>query len=432
MNKSRSSEKRRNFKSDIIDAKTKEITSFIVDKELSDLFLNCFSNTLNECVYFFDKRGKPDTYILTGDIPAMWLRDSAAQVWPYLEFVNEDEKLKDLFRGLIRRQADCILLDPYANAFRRGRGGASRIFERKWELDSLCYFIRLSYHYWRVSDDADIFDAKWQKAASSILETFKEQSNFDKMAVYRYESGDDCPNILSLSGFGNPLAETALIRSAFRPSDDACIFQYNVPANCFAAVSLEQLAEIFSIVFGNKSEAVFCAQKSVAVKKDLMEYAVFKNKKGKKIFAYEIDGYGGAVFMDDANAPGLLSLPYFGFLKKEEELYQNTRKMILSEKNPYYFKGEKYCGIGSAHTRYGNIWPLSIIMQAITSDSEEEIITCLKTLKSTHAGKHLMHESFKKNNPENYSRSWFAWANSLFGELILKLYRENREILKKI
>jgi uncharacterized protein len=429
-NNDRPRENKRLFKSSLVENKINEISSYIKDENLSRLFVNCFPNTLDTTVHYRERNGKADTYVITGDIPAMWLRDSSAQVWPYLQFVNEDKKLKKLFQGLIRRQAECIILDPYANAFRLTKGRL-KVFEKKWELDSLMYFIRLSYFYWKESGDTSVFDNNWKKAISKILKTTEEQSSADKMDRYTYRTPKECPEILNLGGFGNPLLKSKLIRSAFRPSDDATIFQYLIPSNCFAVVSLRQLAEMYQSFFGERKKATALIKLARDIDKDIKKHGIVREKSGRKIFAYEVDGFGGKTIMDDANAPSLLSLPYFGYLKPKSKIYKNTRNLILSDKNPYYFESNNFSGIGSSHTAYGNIWPMSIIMQALTSTNRKEIIDCLKILNKSHAGKYFMHESFTKSNPKNYTRDWFAWANSQFGELILKIYNTDKGILKR-
>jgi hypothetical protein len=136
--------------------------------------------------------------------------------------------------------------------------------------------------------------------------------------------------------------------------------------------------------------------------------------------------------MDDANVPSLLGLPYLGCVEPADEVYQNTRKFVLSADNPYFFKGQYAEGIGGPHVGMDMIWPMSITMRALTSTNDAEITQCLKMLKATHAGTGFMHEAFNKNNPTNYTRKWFAWANTLFGELIVKLYNEKPEILKQV
>lgn len=420
---------KRLFRSEVIEDQIKEISSYIVDKDLSRLFINCFPNTLDTTVYYRERNAKDSTYIVTGDIPAMWLRDSTAQLWPYLDFLKQDARLIKLFRGLINKQAKCICLDPYANAFKRSRSGEIRVFEQKWELDSLMYFIRLSYFYWKKTHDISVFNKEWERAIEKIIQTIDDQSNPETMPAYKYRTADDCPEILNLVGFGNPVINSYLIRSAFRPSDDATIFQYHIPSNCFAVTSLQHLAKIYKVVFQNYKKAKKFSTRARKIKHDIKKYGIITNKEGKKLFAYEVDGFGGQLLMDDANAPSLLSLPYFKYLDIADEVYQNTREFILSTSNPYYFKAKNARGIGSSHTNYGNIWPMGVIMQAITSNNSAEIKTCLKILLKTHANKYFMHESFSKNNPNNFTRDWFAWANSLFGELILKIYAEDKKIL---
>lgn len=427
----RPKKEKRLFNSVVVEESIKEISSYIRNEDLSRLFINCFPNTLDTTVHYGEDEKGPDTYVVTGDIPAMWLRDSVAQVWPYLGFVKDDLELKKLFQGLIRKHVDCILHDSYANAFKCGRNGKIEVFERKWELDSLCYFIRLSYFFWKESGDKSIFNGRWRKAVSKIMKTFDDQSNKELMDRYKYRTPDNCPEILNLVGFGNPLPGKSMIRSAFRPSDDATIFQYLIPSNCFAVVSLKQLAEIHEKALKNSLKSEIFKKRAVKIDKEIKKIGVVKNKKGMRVFAYEVDGYGGQAIMDDANIPSLLSLPYLGYIKPDSRIYKNTRKTILSRENPYYFEADNCSGIGSSHTSYGNIWPMSIIMQALTSNNKREIKKCLDILRSTHAGKYFMHESFRKNNPARYTRRWFGWANSLFGELILKLYNTDKKILNK-
>jgi len=409
------------FASEVMNRKVEEICNKIQDKELKRLFSNCFFNTLKTTINYQEKKGTPYTYVITGDIPAMWLRDSVAQVWPYLDFVDKDENIRKIFQGLINQQIECILLDPYANAFLQDDEGL-KVFEKKWELDSLCYFIRLSYFYWKKSGDKKVFNDNWQRAIDLIIKTWQEQSDLATMGVYKYKTKGACPDILSLNGFGNPVAKSSLIRCAFRPSDDACIFQYLIPANCLAVVSLLQLAQMYREIFHNQGRADFFENFSNNINQDIEKYGIVKNLDGDDVFAYEVDAFGGQVLMDDSNIPSLLSLPYFDYLKTDNQVYKLTRKNILSKNNPYFFQGDSLAGIGSSHTEQGNIWPLGIIMQALTSANKEEIDFCLNILKNSHAGTYLMHESFSKNNPNVFTRHHFAWANSLFAELIMKFF----------
>jgi meiotically up-regulated gene 157 (Mug157) protein len=133
--------------------------------------------------------------------------------------------------------------------------------------------------------------------------------------------------------------------------------------------------------------------------------------------------------MDDANVPSLLSLPYLGCCASDDPLYLRTRAFVLSDHNPYYFRGTEGAGIGGPHAGMDRIWPLGLIMQALTSRDDDEIVRVLETLKSTHAGTGFMHEAFHKDAAEEYTRSWFAWANTLFGELVLTVLRERPHLL---
>ncbi|MEW6508244.1 MAG: glycoside hydrolase family 125 protein [Bacteroidota bacterium] len=432
----------RKFISPAVESIIQEVSVYIKDKELSLLFENCFPNTLDTTVNYKIKNGKPDTYVITGDINAMWLRDSSAQVWPYLHFVNQDEKLKDLLKGVINRQMKSILIDPYANAFNDETIGSEwekdltemkpEVHERKWEIDSLCYPIRLAYTFWKTTKDNSCFDSEWYEASKLIIDTFCEQQRKENIGPYKFGrvtswSTDTVPG----NGYGNPIKPIGLIASTFRPSDDATIFPFLVPSNFFAIFCLKQLAEIYQEIFNNTEYASKCIILANEIDAAIIEFAVAEHLNFGKIYAYEVDGFGNKLFMDDANIPSLLSLPYLGCCNLEDEIYQNTRKFLLSNNNPYYFVGKAAEGIGSPHTLVNRIWPMSIIMRALTSKNEEEIIQCLHFLKNTHADTGFMHESFNKDNASDFTRSWFAWANSLFGELILKIYNENPELLKQ-
>jgi len=432
----------RKFVSKIIDEKIKAIKNFIADKELADLFENCYPNTLDTTVNFSIKEGKPDTFVITGDIDAMWLRDSSAQVFPYLQFANQDEHLKEMFLGVINRQMKCILIDPYANAFNDGPTGGGwekditdmkpELHERKWEIDSLCYPIRLSYYFWKTTNNKSFFDKNWVEATKLIVKTFKEQQRKHDLGPYTFArvtnwSTDTVPG----AGYGNPIKPVGLIVSIFRPSDDATIFPFLIPSNLFAVTSLRQLAEIYLEIIQDEVFAEECKFLANEVEIAIKEYAISEHENFGKIYSYEVDGFGNHLFMDDANVPSLLSLPYLNTCRVDDPVYQRTRKFLFSDNNPYFFKGKAAEGIGSPHTLVNNIWPISITMRALTSTNENEIIQCLKFLKSTNANTGFMHEAFNKDNPEEFSRKWFAWANSLFGELIVKIYNENPSLLRQ-
>lgn len=430
------------FTSKAVEETIKATKAKIGDPKLAWMFENCFPNTLDTTVEVGTKNGKPDTFVITGDIHAMWLRDSSAQVWPYLPLANDDQALKAVLAGVVNRQTQCVLLDPYANAFNKelvlGEWMSDQtdmkpgLHERKWEIDSLCYTVRLAYHYWKTTADTSVFDADWQKAARTIVETFKTQQRKNGLGPYKFERQTTRQlDTLSNGGYGRPLKPVGLINSAFRPSDDATTFGFLIPSNLFAVTSLRQLAEISSKVTGDHSFEKECTALADEVMAAVSKYGIVNHPKYGKVYAFEVDGFGNATFMDDSNVPSLLALPYLGCTPKDDKVYQNTRKLVWSEDNPYFFRGKVAEGIGGPHVGYDMVWPMSIIMRAMTSDDDQEIAWCVRTLRDTDADTGFMHETFHKDDPRKFTRSWFAWANTLFGELILKLVHEGKtELLR--
>lgn len=433
----------RTYHSDAIEVLIKEIKASIKDPELAWMFENCYPNTLDTTVDFEMINGKPDTFIITGDIDAMWLRDSTAQVWPYMPLINKDEKVKLLIQGLVNRQVKCVLKDPYANAFYKDLEKESDwksdqpspipgVHERKWEIDSLCYVVRLSHEYYRISGDASIFDSDWDQAMRLIYDTLRTEQGIEKPSPYRFSRKTtqmiDAP---IFNGTGRPVKTVGLIASQFRPSDDASLFPFLIPSNIFAVLSLRQLSEVYLDLMKEVAFAKECELFANEVDAAIQEYAISEHLDFGKIYAYEVDGFGNKIFMDDANVPSLMSLAYLGAHHPEEAIYQNTRRFLLSEHNPYYLVGEAAEGQASPHTGKDKIWPMGIILRAMTSRDKEEISYCLKMLKSTHGDTGFMHEAFHKNDPKNFNRSWFAWANTLFGELIIKINKEHPEILEQ-
>lgn len=434
---------KRSFTSAAIEKSIRVFRTSVKDRELGWLFENCFPNTLDTTVKYSLRNGKPDTYVITGDIDAMWLRDSAAQVWPYLNFINQDKRLKDLVQGVINRQTRCILKDSYANAFYNDDTKLGEwkdditdmkpgIHERKWEIDSLCYPIRLAYQYWKITGDDTPFDDDWKSAIVNTLNVFKEQQRKTDRGPYTFQrttawATDGVP----LAGYGYPVKPVGLICSMFRPSDDSTLFPFLVPSNFFAVVCLRQAAEMVSAL--RKDQVLTDALLALAqeVETALLKYAIIDHPDYGKIYAYEVNGFGSINLMDDANVPSLLSLPYLGAVKKDDPVYRNTRKYILSENNPFFFRGKAGEGIGGPHTLTDTIWPLSIIMRGLTSTDDDEIGFCINQLKATHANTGFMHESFHKDDATKFTRKWFAWANTLFGEFLWKVYNEKPELLKK-
>lgn len=435
---------KRHFTSPAVEATIEQMKKQISNKELAWLFENCFPNTLDTTVYYSEENGKPDTYVITGDIDAMWMRDSTAQVWPYLPLMKKDPALQKLIAGVINRQVRYIHLDPYANAFYKDPATVSEwkddlttmkpgVHERKWEIDSLCYPVRLAYHYWKTTNDTSPFDAQWKEAVSIILKTFKEQQRKKSNGTYSFQRNTaKATDTLPLQGYGYPVNPVGLICSAFRPSDDATIYSYLIPSNLFAERSLRQAAEMVRVLHKDLALSNECLQLADEVKQAVQKYGIASHPKYGRIYAFETDGFGNHLFMDDANVPSLLSLPYLGCVTATDPLYLNTRKFVLSDSNPFFFKGKVAEGIGGPHVAMDMVWPLSIIMRGLTSANDAEVKQCIQMLMKTHAGKGFMHESFHKDDASNFTRSWFAWANTIFGEFILHTSETKKSILKSI
>lgn len=436
---------KRHFTSEAVETLIPRVQREIADPALATIFENCFPNTLDTTVFAGSYEGKPDTYVVTGDIDAMWLRDSSAQVWPYVPLAKEDARLRELLEGLIRRQARMVLLDPYANAFMRDVTDAplswavhdktehhAGVGERKWEVDSLCYPIRLAHGYWKQTGDTQPFDATWKEAAWTVVRTFRTQQRKNGEGPYSFERESAVPyDTVPLSGFGNPARPVGMIYSMFRPSDDACIYPLFVPANLFAVVTLRRVSELATHVLNDAKLAAEAGALAGEVEQALTQYGKTQNADQGTIWAYEVDGYGNALKMDDANAPGLLSMPYLECCKADDPLYQRTRAFVLSRSNPYFFEGTAAQGTGGPHIGLNMVWPMGITLRALTSTQDAEIRQCLRWLRDTTAGTGFMHESFDKDAPAKFTRSWFAWANTLFGELVVKLATERPSLLRE-
>jgi hypothetical protein len=437
----RVAEDKRKFKSPAVEKVIAQVQSSIGNKELAWMFGNCFPNTLDTTVDFSMADGRPDTYVITGDIDAMWLRDSSAQVWPYLPLMTQDPQLQRLIAGVINRQTRCILKDPYANAFYKDENKISPwktdltdmkpgVHERKWEIDSLCYPIRLGYHYWKITGDAAPFDATWQQAVGRILQTFHEQQRKHDRGPYHFRRNTSTQSdTVAGKGYGAPAKPVGLIFSMFRPSDDATVFPFLVPSNFFAVVSLRQAAEMLEHLGGDAATSTSCRALADEVEQALRRYAVVEHARFGQVHPYEVDAYGNLYCIDDGNVPSLISLPYLGAVPVDDRTYQNTRRLVLSDANPYYCYGKAANGPGGPHVGMDMIWPLGLIVQGLTSTDDAEIRHCLTTLQKTHAGTGFMHEAFNKDNPQKFTRAWFAWANTIFGELVLKTYHERPQLL---
>ena len=405
--------------------------------DLWKVFSHCFLNTLETTV----SQTEGDTFILTGDIHAMWLRDSTAQVMHYLRFAD-DESVSELILGLLSRQAKNILLDPYANAFNRepssykpydDRPRASDwVWERKYEIDSLCNPIHLAWAFYEKTGNTSFLTERFHKALQTVADVFLTEQHHEN-SPYRFERSN-CPpsDTLQNGGMGAPVAYTGMTWSGFRPSDDACAYGYLIPSNLFAAQEMRHAAAFARIL---KDEALEKQAETLAkeIQAGLDQFAHVHDPQFGDIFAYETDGLGHYNLMDDANVPSLLALPYLGICEKDDPTYLRTRAFVLSAKNPYYYSGTQATGIGSPHTPKGYIWPIALCVQGMTTDDTGEQAKLLNELMHTHANCFCMHESFNPDDPNQFTREWFAWANSMFGEFIYRLYESGtlQEVLKK-
>lgn len=442
----RPAENARLFKSKAVEAEIARVSKLLKNPKLRWMFQNTFPNTIDTTVHFrYDKDGKPETFVYTGDLSAMWLRDSGAQVWPYLHLSNADKELRDMLKGVIRMQMVQIVRDPYANAFYDSPDEISEwakdltkmlpgVHERKWEIDSLCYPIRLAYEYWKVTGDASIFDDTFRQALHAILTTLRNQQRKENKGEYSFQRETSrASDTKSNDGYGEPVNPVGLIVSAFRPSDDATHFQFLVPSNFFAVTSSRKAAEMAEVGLKDAELAKEFRALASEVEEALHKYATTTHPKYGLVYAFETDGFGNHYIMDDANVPSLIAMPYLGDVDVNDFVYQNTRRLLLSKDNPYFFKGEKFEGIGGPHIGYDYIWPMSIMMRAFTSTDDAEILHCLQMLVDSDAGTGLIHESFHKDDPYKYTRPWFAWQNGLFGELVLKLVKEGKtDLLNKV
>jgi meiotically up-regulated gene 157 (Mug157) protein len=433
----------RRFVSKAVEAEIARVKAKIADPELAWLFENCYPNTLDTTVQYSEIDGKPDAFVITGDIEALWLRDSSAQLQTYVHLAPRDAKLRKLFAGLIQRQARCILIDPYANAFMEDPTAKSNlgartdqtemkpgVAERKWEIDSLCYPMRLAHAYWTTTRDKTPFDALWAQAMARAVATFREQQRKDGPGPYRFQRLNVSPTeTLMFEGLGAPTKKVGLIHSMFRPSDDATLYPFLIPSNLFAVSALRMMATVQREARGDTAAATDAEALATEVEAALRQYGMMPDGQGGEVWAYEVDGYGNAVFMDDANVPSLSGLPLLGAADRTDPLFRRTAALAWSDRNPYFFSGTAAKGIGGPHIGLDMIWPMSIVTHAMNSDDDAVIRQCLSWLKTTHGGTGFMHESFHKDDPAKFTRSWFAWANGLFGELILDLEKRKPALL---
>ncbi|HEY8297347.1 MAG TPA: glycoside hydrolase family 125 protein [Candidatus Baltobacteraceae bacterium] len=349
------------------------------------------------------------TFVSTGDIGQEWLRDSSAVMIPYIGVSHTDPYVRSMLRGAIARQVRYIEVDPYANAFTLNY----RVAERKFEMDSLLYPIWFAYLYWRSTGDGSIFTPDFQRAMHRVIQTLRTEQHHATRSHYTHPE-------LADRGKGSPIAFTGLVWTGFRPSDDAARYQYNIPDNMFGVAVLRDLTVVEHRVYHDRWMADNAYGMSVQIQRAIERNGLVNLPGFGRIYAYEVDGRGHANLMDDANVPSLLSMPYFGYVGVHDVAYQATRAFVLSPRNPYYYVGKYAAGVGSPHTPHGYIWPLALVMQAITATDPSEIERVLGYVAVSDVGDHRLHESFNADWPEAYTRSDFAWPNALFAQLMLK------------
>ena len=385
---------------------------------------NTFTTTMKE-----SERG--DVFVITGDIEAMWLRDSSGQIRPL--FYVDSKEADELIRKVLKRQIFCLDKDLYANAFNQSASGRSWsdkditdfdspwVWERKYELDSLCYVMEVAYMYYEKTRDKTIFDEKFLEVLEKILDLIELEQNHEN-STYEFERPDPWAPSDSLRNGkrGTEVGFTGMSWTGFRPSDDSCLYQYLIPSNAFATVVLKRLAKVLRHAEIRLDLCEKMYDLACEIDQAIREYGIIEDEDFGKIYAYETDGLGSHNLMDDANIPSLLSLPYLGYVDKKDPIYKNTRAFILSDKNKNYFEGKAAKGIGSDHTPKDYIWHLALAMELMTADSREDMDRILAYFEKTHAGKYLMHEGFDKDDPSKYTRDRFSWANSIFVEAVLR------------
>ena len=392
---------------------------------ICSLYKNCCPNTIETAL---EKCNDGTYFVLTGDIPAMWLRDSAAQVTHYMPLAN-DVEIAGIIEGVIKRQLMYVKIDPYANAFNKEANGQGHttdfpkpgpwVWERKYEIDSLCYPIRLLYLYWKQTGKEEIILNNLEETARIILDLWKtEQRHHEKSPYLFIRQAARYDDTIHNDGKGSTVAYTGMTWSGFRPSDDGCKYGYLTASEMFAVVVLGYMSEMLKSVCKNEELSKECDELKNEIDEGIKKYCIVDNEKYGEIYVCETDGMGNYSMIDDANIPSLLSIPYIGYAPADDKIYKNTRKYLLSFDNEFYFEGKYAKGIGSSHTPGKNVWHMALVMQGMTAITKEEKLEMLDMIVRTDAGTGYLHESFNVDNPYEYSREWFTWPNSLFAEFV--------------
>ncbi|HZY97312.1 MAG TPA: glycoside hydrolase family 125 protein [Candidatus Cybelea sp.] len=380
---------------------------------LQDMFRSALLDTGRLAQYAPDGTA----YIMTGDIPAEWLRDASAQARPYLFFAKHDPEVRGLLRAIITRMVKYLQIDPYANAYTLDY----RVWEQKFELDSLAYPTALAWSYWKTTGDSSIFTGDFSKMLDNVLTTMQREQNHPRDSRYAHkELADD--------GRGRPVSYTGMIWTGFRPSDDACYYNFLIPAEMFAVVALGDMSEIELRVYHNVVKAREARALRDEVQRGIQTYGLVLVPKYGYIYAYEVDGLGHAILTDDANIPSLLAAPYFGYTAPGDRYYENTRRFLLSQDNPSFYQGRVARGIGSYHTPDHWVWPLALIVEGMTATAGTEKQDVMGQLLASDPGDHLLHESFNPDNPQQYTRRNFGWPNALFSEFVMTQFEGTTQI----
>ncbi len=360
-------------------------------------------------------------FVVTGDIPAMWLRDSSAQVLPFLR-LQDVPQVAETLRGIVREQWRCIELDPYTNAFNAGPTGAHfdesdeeldpNVWERKYEIDSLGFPVRLAHRIWTDSGDAAHLDERVRRGCHAIVELWRREQRHFELSDYRHVRESYPADTLGEDGRGTPVAVTGMTWGGFRPSDDACRYGYNIPAQLMAVSALRCIVE-FAAHWDDAALASEARQLAAEIGRGVEEHGVIDGR-----YAYEVDGLGGVLWMDDANMPSLLSLPLTSDVAADDPTYLATRAWVLSDQNPFFYRGAFAQGVGSPHTPDGYVWHIALAVQGLTG-TDDEADACLAMILATDGGTGLTHEGFDPDDPSQYTRPWFSWSNSMACELMM-------------
>lgn len=400
-----------------------------------DLFVAAMLRTLGRTLH---RLQDGTVFVITGDIPAMWLRDSTTQMLPYLRLLQADPDgpLADVLSGIVRRQMILIEHDPYANAFNvepNGRchdphdlSGDPWLWERKYELDSLSFPFQLAHRLWRTTGRTDHLDEHFVAAARAAVATLRRETRHEQESDYRFvRHGGPHSETLDRGGRGTPVGWTGMTWSGFRPSDDACEYGYNVPGNLMVAHTMRLLAQLCRTTLRNRLGGLAADAESLADQIDdgVRQYGVIDHPRWGEVLAYEVDGLGGQLLMDDANMPSLLSLPLISATATDDPLYGRTRSMLLSEENPYFYRGRLAAGIGSPHTPARHVWPIALAVEGLTAVSGEGRGKRLALIASTTARTGYVHESFHVDDDHVFTRPWFSWADSMFCQLAMEVAR---------